>query len=122
MSNKADTITQQIYRKIEYIVDNIYRKNGISAEDIKEYFSNKRNFKTLLKSISELELLYNNLNYEVSFEDKVKEFLFNRILIDRIYFEKDNRQNERVLSNYSTFIDNQLTSNFSNKSLTGGKV
>lgn len=104
MSDKADNITQQIYRKLEHLIDNVYRKKGISAEHTKDYFSDRRNLKTLLKSMSELELLYNNLNHEIAFEDKVKEILFKRILPDRIYFEKDNPQNERLVSNYSTFI------------------
>lgn len=104
MSDKADTITQQIYRKLEHIVDNVYRKKGISAEHIKDYLSSKKNFKTLLKSMSDLELLYNNLNHEISFEDKVKKILFKRILPDRIYFEMDNPQNENYISSYSSFI------------------
>jgi hypothetical protein len=104
MSDKADTITQQIYRKLEHLVDNVYRKRGISAEHTRNYLSNKKNLETLLKGMSELELLYNKLNHEISFEDKVKEILFKRIIPDRIYFEKDNPQNERIVTSYSTFI------------------
>lgn len=104
MLDKPNTITQQINRKLEYIVDNIYRSKGISAENIQSYFSQKKNFKTLIKSLSDLEILYNNLNNEISFEDKVKEILFKKILLDRIYFEKDNPQNEKIVTKYYDFI------------------
>jgi len=104
MPETSDNVNKQIYRKIEHIVDNVYRSKGISSENIKSYFLIKKNFKNLISNMSDLKFLYDNLNHEIYFEDKVKDILFKRILSDRIYYEKDNPQNENLISKYFTFI------------------
>ncbi len=105
MSDASNTIIDQIYRRIEHMIDNNYRAKGISSENIKKYFSIKRNFNSLLKNMSDLESIYNNSNHEIDFRDKVKNILFNIIIQDRIYFEKDNTQNENIIQKFSDFIN-----------------
>jgi len=85
------SIKKQIYNKIKTIVDN-YRSRDISTIDIKKHFSSNRNFKELLKSLSEMNWAYEKEKEEGSedFVNVVRNYLFNRILPDRMYHEKDN--------------------------------
>jgi hypothetical protein len=105
MSDISNSITNKIYNRLEHIVDNNYRAKGISSENIKKYFLIKRNFNNLLKNMSDLESVYNNSNHEIDFRDKVKDILFKIIIQDRIYFEKDNMQNEKLIQKFSDFIN-----------------
>jgi hypothetical protein len=103
MIGRQDSIIEKIYREIKHVIDDIYIPKGISSENIKKYFSIKKNFKKLVGHLTELRHSYDETRFKVSFEEKVRDILFDRILMDRIYFERDNPKNESILS-YSSFI------------------
>ena len=86
-----EKIRKDIYNKLKTIVDD-YRKNDVSSINIKRHFNKNRNFKILLNSLNDLKWAYDKEKEEDSqdFVEVVKEILFNRILMDRIYHEKDN--------------------------------
>lgn len=99
-------IKRELYNKIKSIVDG-YRKSGVSAVDIKNHFSIKKNFKDLLSSLVNSEFDSEKNYSEMDFEKNVREILFDRILLDRIYYEKDNPITEKK-ENYKkslTYID-----------------
>jgi predicted transcriptional regulator len=103
MIGRSDSTISAIYTKIKHIVDEIYRKKGLSSEDIRNHFMIKKNFKKLLKVLGELRIIYEEGKYPISFESQVNDILFYRVLMDRIYFEKDNPQQEDNLFDFDEF-------------------
>jgi hypothetical protein len=105
MIGKQDSIIEQIYNRIKHMIDDVYRSKGMSSENIRKYFLHKKNFNRLTLGMKDLKALYGEGKFEKTFEDKVSDILFDRILMDRIYYEKDNPQNEnRLIINYDSFI------------------
>lgn len=104
MLGRSDTIIEEIYKRIKHIVDDVYRKKGMTSLDIRNYFSNKKNFNKLIKVMGDLKHIYKQDKYPLSFEDEVRDILFYRILMDRIYYEKDNPQEESNLGDYDDFV------------------
>ena len=81
----------------------------MKSEDIRRYFLIKKNFKMVLHLMGDLRHIYDEQKYPMSFENRVYDILFYRVLMDRIYFEKDNPkeeddQDQSFLENYDTFI------------------
>jgi hypothetical protein len=105
MVGKQDALIEQIYNKIKHIIDDVYRPKGISSENIRKYFLHKKNFNKLLSNLKELKFIYGDNKFPLSFDEQVRDILFNRILKDRIYYEKDNPQNESYLKDYESFIN-----------------
>lgn len=105
MIGKKDNIIERIYKNIKHVIDDIYRKKGLTSEEIRKYFLIRRNFNRLLGTLRELKFSYEESNYEIKFNDQVHDILFNRILQDRIYYEKDNPQNESIIKNYEFFVN-----------------
>jgi len=98
-------ILDDIYNKLKHTVDVVYRGKGLSSNDIRKYFEKTRNFRNLVKSMGDLKHVYDEGNYELSFENEVKNILFDRILLDRDYYERDNPRvkNESVVVSYKNF-------------------
>jgi len=104
MIGKDDTTIEEIYKRLKHIVDDVYRKKGMSSIDIRNYFMKRKNFNRLLKVLGELKQIYDESNYPIKFENEVYDILFYRVLMDRIYYEKDNPQNENLDTTYEDFI------------------
>lgn len=101
---KHDTIKDEIYTRVKHLVDGIYRKKGLSTSDIRKYFLIKKNFKRICKVMGDIKYIYDENKYPISFETIVYDILFYKVLMDRIYYEKDNPQEKSNLENYSNFI------------------
>jgi len=107
MIGKSDHIENKIYDKLKHIIDNVYIKKGISPVDAKKFLEKKRNFTELLKNLEDLKMIYDSADKEKSFNLFVSDILFKRILMDRIYYEQDNKQNENIIiKNFNTFLNN----------------
>lgn len=104
IGNSNDKVLEEIYKRLKHIIDDVYRGKGLSSEEIKKYFLKKRNFNSLLDKLKDLEHTFDSTKYPTSFKDKVSDILFHRILMDRIYFERDNPQNESIVKNYNSFV------------------
>lgn len=102
MIGKQDHVVEEIYKKVKYTIDNVFRSENLSSEDIKKYLSKKRNFNNFLKNFKSLKMTYEG-KHEKAFEDKVREIL-DKVLTDRIYYEKDHPKNESLLYNYDHFL------------------
>jgi len=109
-------IEKEIYFRLKHIVDDLYRKKGISTVDIRRHFMIRKNFNKLIKVMSDIKFIYNEQKYPLSFEDCVYSLLFDRILMDRIYYEKDNPEEsqaqEKKINNYKTFINENKKESF----------
>jgi phosphoenolpyruvate synthase/pyruvate phosphate dikinase len=99
-----DTTVEEIYKRIKHIVDDVYRKKGMSSNDIRNYFQKKRNFNRLLKVMGDLRYIYDESKYPLKFENQVFDILFYRVLMDRIYYEKDNPEDKNDLEKYDDFV------------------
>jgi len=104
MIGRHDTIKDEIYTRVKHMVDGIYRKKGLSTPDIRRYFLIKKNFKRICKVMGDIKYIYDENKYPIPFESQVYDILFYRVLMDRIYYEKDNPQEESNLENYNNFI------------------
>jgi hypothetical protein len=103
MIGRHDSTTDEIYKRLKHIVDDVYRKKGMTSQEIRSYFSYQKNFNRLLKVFGDIKSIYKESKYPIKFETRVHDILFYRILMDRIYYEKDNPQ-EETLEKYNTFI------------------
>lgn len=92
----------EIYDRLKNVVD-IYRKKGISSVDIRKHFLRHKNFKNLLHLMRDIEYIYKDRKYPIPFDTYVYDMLFYRILMDRIYYEKDNPVEEKILHNFKNF-------------------
>ena len=114
MIGQVDSVIEEIYKRIKHIVDEVYRKKGLKSDDIRKYFLIRKNFKMILHLMGDLRHVYDEQKYPLTFDNRVYDILFFRVLMDRIYFEKDNPkeeddQDQSFLENYNTFI-NELKS------------
>ncbi len=103
MIGRSDSTITELYNRIKHIVDGIYRKKGLKSDEIRKYFLIKKNFKRILMGLGDLKHIYDEGKYPISFESQVYDLLFYRVLMDRIYFEKDNPQEESNLDDYDEF-------------------
>lgn len=81
---ESRSIIKNLYDKIDKIIDK-YRKKGADYDNIKNYFKDKVNFKTLLEDIS----YYGERAFDDKYNDKIKEIL-NDVIADKKAIEKDN--------------------------------
>lgn len=100
-------LENEIYERLKHIVDGIYRKKGIDSQHIRKHFSQRTNFKKLLCGLRDLEHIYKEQKYPINFETTVYDILFYRILMDRIYYEKDNPEVDENASvqNYEKYLE-----------------
>jgi len=98
-------IENEIYDRLKHIVDGIYRKKGIDSQHIRQHFLQDKNFKKLLGGLRDLEHIYKEHKYPINFSSTVYDILFYRILLDRIYYEKDNPVDESSIQNYDKYIE-----------------
>jgi hypothetical protein len=107
MIGKQDSIIEKIYREITHIIDDVYRSKGLSSDALRKYFSIKKNFKVLVGKLKELKPSYDEEKIGKSFDIKVREIL-DKVLLDRIYYEKDRPKNESLVKNYFSFITENI--------------
>lgn len=103
MIGKQDSVIEKIYREITHIIDDVYRSKGLSSDALRKYFSIKKNFKRLVGNLKELRHSYDEEKIGTTFENKVRDIL-DKILLDRLYYEKDSPKNESLVKNYFSFI------------------
>jgi hypothetical protein len=104
MIQRNDRVIEDIYVKIKDIIDNIYRKKGLSSEQIKKYLSIQRNFNNFVKNFIEFKIRYDKQDRKMTFEEQIRDILFDKILMDRIYYEKDNKVEENLITNYKIYL------------------
>ena len=104
MIGRGDSTIGEMYSRIKHIVDDVYRKKGLRSDEIRKYFLIKKNFKKIIGCLGDLKYVYEEGKYPISFDSQVYDILFYRVLMDRIYFEKDNPQEENALDDYDAFI------------------
>jgi hypothetical protein len=103
-----DSLITMLKKRIAAIIDEDYRSAGLRTSEIRQYLSYPKNFKLFVKKLSTLEELYKKRDYPVNFSTEIHHLLFDVILMDRIYYEKDEDdiQNEKVIvRNYSSYLN-----------------
>lgn len=110
MIGLGDNATIEIYNRLKHIVDNIYRKKGMSSQDIRTYFLKRKNFKKLVHCMGDLRYIYESDDKRpLTFEGAVSDILFYRVLLDRIYAERDNPQEEEPeIEDYRKFLKKEI--------------
>lgn len=90
MVGHGDPVIEEIYNRLKHIIDDVYRKKGLSSIDIRTYFLKPRNFNKLIRVMGDIKHIYDNQKYPLKFENSVYDILFYKVLMDRIYYERDN--------------------------------
>jgi hypothetical protein len=97
----------EIYDRLKHIVE-LYRKKGLSSIEIRQHFLKPKNFNgKLIHNMRDLKHIYDEQHYPLDFETTVYNCLFYRVLMDRIYYEKDNpqAQDESVVKNFRDYLN-----------------
>jgi hypothetical protein len=92
---------------LKHIVE-LYRKRGLSSVEIRQHFLKPKNFSgKIIHNMRDLKYIYDEMHYPLNFETIVYNCLFYRVLMDRIYYEKDNpqTQNESVVKNFNEYLN-----------------
>jgi hypothetical protein len=105
----ANPVTIQIYERLKHIVDGIYRKKGMTSSEIRQYFLKESNMKKILHYMGDLKYMFNEDNKKrpLNFDDVVKDILFYRVLLDRIYAEKDDPESQPIVDDYENFVQQE---------------
>lgn len=123
MIGERDYILDEIFKKLSYTIDNIYRAKNLSSIDINNYFSKNKNFNKLLSELEYLKVIYDKTDKKITFSEQVKKILF-RILSDRIYYEKDNDvliKNENI-KKYNKFINENNNNKYALSKIISNEV